>query len=72
MKFFNNLLREKSTKPNPGLLASAINDHWQPKPRRLMLALEPRIMFDGAAVETAVDTAFDPGSLVRDNAVVGG
>ncbi len=41
-----------------------------PKPRRLMLALEPRIMFDGAVVETAVDTAFDPGALVRDNAVV--
>lgn len=43
MKFFNNLLREKSTKSNPGLLASAINDHWHPKPRRLMLVLEPRI-----------------------------
>ena len=43
MKFFNKLLREKSTKPNPGLLASAINDHWHPKPRRLMLALELRI-----------------------------
>jgi len=35
-----------------------------------MLALEPRIMFDGAAVETAVDTVADATLPVQDTAAI--
>lgn len=71
MKFIKNLLKEEKTgKTDTDLTNSANNKSPIYQPRRTMMALEPRIMFDGAAVETAVDTVTDPGSLVQDNAVV--
>lgn len=71
MKFIKNLLKEKPGKINANLSTPVSHNDWHHKqPRRTMMALEPRIMFDGAAVETAVDTVTDPGSLVQDNAIV--
>jgi|GEM_PF-1255042 len=59
MKFIRNLPNEKtgkinSTQPTP---VSYSDLHY--KSRRTMMALEPRIMFDGAAAETAADAVVD-------------
>ncbi|MDD1619946.1 MAG: DUF4347 domain-containing protein [Methylococcaceae bacterium] len=46
----------------------ALNGDTFYKPRLTMLALEPRIMFDGAAVATAVDATADPAPVALDAA----
>ncbi|MDP1772665.1 MAG: DUF4347 domain-containing protein [Methylobacter sp.] len=70
MKFIKTMLKEKSGKINSNLSAPAIDYGSHYKPRRTMMALEPRIMFDGAAVETAVDTVTDPKPPVQDAAAI--
>jgi len=70
MKFIKTMLKEKSGKINSNLSAPAIGNDLHYKPRRTMMALEPRIMFDGAAVETAVDTVTDPKPPVQDTAAI--
>ena len=49
-------------------LASAITETKQPKPA-LMMQLEPRIMFDGAAVATAVDIVHNDVAVTKDAAL---
>lgn len=66
MKFIKNLLKEKTGKINSSLTGSAINNAPLHKPRRTMIALEPRIMFDGAAVATA-DASLPDTALTHDN-----
>jgi len=72
MKFIKTMLKEKSGKINSNLSAPAIGNDLYYKPRRTMMALEPRIMFDGAAAETAADTVIDSTSAipVQDTAVI--
>jgi hypothetical protein len=72
MKFIKNLLKEKSSSINSNLSAPATDNDFLYQPRRTMMALEPRIMFDGAAVETAADTAAatEPAAPVQDAAAI--
>ncbi|MGZ5016193.1 MAG: DUF4347 domain-containing protein, partial [Methylobacter sp.] len=71
MKFIKTMLKEKSGKVNSSLSAPAIDYGSHYKPRRTMMALEPRIMFDGAAAATTADTVADTKPPVQDNAVIG-
>ena len=51
-------------------LAAAITDSRQPKAKpALMMQLEPRIMFDGAAVATAIDIVHNDVAVTKDVAV---
>jgi autotransporter-associated beta strand protein len=72
MKFIKNLLKEKSGSINSNLSAPATDNDFLYQPRRTMMALEPRIMFDGAAVETAADTtaAVEPAPPLQDAAAI--
>ena len=72
MKFIKNLLKEKLGSINSNLSAPATDNDFLYQPRRTMMALEPRIMFDGAAVETAADTtaAAEPAPAVQDAAAI--
>ncbi|MGZ5058791.1 MAG: DUF4347 domain-containing protein, partial [Methylobacter sp.] len=71
MKFIKTMLKEKSGKVNSSLSAPTIDYGSHYKPRRTMMALEPRIMFDGAAAATTADTVADTKPPVQDNAVIG-
>ncbi|MFA5017957.1 MAG: DUF4347 domain-containing protein, partial [Methylobacter sp.] len=65
MQFIKTMLKEKTGKVNSSLSAPALSKH-----RRTMIALEPRIMFDGAAVETAVDATADSSPVAQDTAAI--
>ncbi|MGZ5077721.1 MAG: DUF4347 domain-containing protein, partial [Methylobacter sp.] len=71
MKFIKTMLKEESGKVNSSLSAPAIDYGSHYKPRRTMIALEPRIMFDGAAAATTADAVADTKPPVQDNAVIG-
>ncbi len=70
MNFFKSLFKEKPGKIHANLSAAAYqlpkHSLGNQSPRRTMIALEPRIMFDGAAVATAVDTVIDATPPVQD------
>ncbi|WP_331305573.1 DUF4347 domain-containing protein, partial [Methylobacter sp. Wu8] len=70
MKVIETMLKEKSSKINSKLSAPAIGNDLYYKPRRTMIALEPRLMFDGAAAETAADTVTDTKPPVQDAAAI--
>ncbi|MDI1360041.1 MAG: DUF4347 domain-containing protein, partial [Methylobacter sp.] len=70
MKFIKTMLKEKPGKINSNLSAPATGNNMYSKPRRTMLALEPRIMFDGAAAATAADAVTDPKPPVQDTAAI--
>ncbi|TAK60156.1 DUF4347 domain-containing protein, partial [Methylobacter sp.] len=70
MKFINTMLKGKPGKINSNLPAPATDNDFLYKPRRTMMALEPRIMFDGAAVETVAEAAAEPSSPVQDAAAI--
>ncbi|HEY8036212.1 MAG TPA: DUF4347 domain-containing protein, partial [Methylobacter sp.] len=70
MKFIKTMLKEKPGKINSNLSAPAIGNDVYSKPRRTMMALEPRIMFDGAAAATVADTVTDTKPPVQDTAVI--
>ncbi|MCK9622770.1 MAG: DUF4347 domain-containing protein, partial [Methylobacter sp.] len=70
MKFIKTMLKEKSGEINSNLSAPATDNDFLYKPRRTMIALEPRIMFDGAAVETVADAAAEPAPTVQDAAAI--
>ncbi|MDD4905243.1 MAG: DUF4347 domain-containing protein, partial [Methylobacter tundripaludum] len=55
MNFIKSPFKEKSGKTNSSLSTSVLWGDSQHKPRRTMIALEPRLMFDGAAAATAAD-----------------
>ncbi|HEY8160284.1 MAG TPA: DUF4347 domain-containing protein, partial [Methylobacter sp.] len=57
MNFIKSPFKEKSGQTNSSLGTSALLDDSHYKLRRTMIALEPRIMFDGAAAATAADVA---------------
>ena len=65
MQFIKTMLKEKTGKVNSNSSAPALSKH-----RRTMIALEPRIMFDGAAVETAVDATADSSPVAQDSAAI--
>ncbi|MGZ8174976.1 DUF4347 domain-containing protein, partial [Methylobacter sp.] len=77
MKFIKTILKNQSGKINSNQSAPAspvskpaLGNQPPYKSRRTMMALEPRIMFDGAAVETAVDTVADATPPVQDAAAI--
>jgi len=66
MKFITNLPKEKTGKINSSQSTPASYRDMHYPPRRTMMALEPRIMFDGAAAETAADAVVDAKPPVQD------
>jgi len=70
MKFIKTMLTKKPGKINSNLSAPAIDYGSHYKPRRTMMALEPRIMFDGAAAATTADAVVDTKPPVQDTAAV--
>jgi len=70
MKFIKTMLTKKPGKINSNLSAPAIDYGSHYKPRRTMMALEPRIMFDGAAAATTADAVVDTKPPVQDTAAI--
>jgi len=70
MKFIKTMLTKKPGKINSNLSAPAIDYGSHYKPRRTMMALEPRIMFDGAAAATTADAVVDTKPSVQDTAAI--
>ncbi|WP_081813257.1 DUF4347 domain-containing protein [Methylobacter tundripaludum] len=70
MKFIKTMLTKKPGKINSNLSAPAIDYGSHYKPRRTMMALEPRIMFDGAAAATTADAVVDTKPPVQDAAAI--
>ncbi|MGZ5049625.1 MAG: DUF4347 domain-containing protein [Methylobacter sp.] len=71
MKFIKTMLLEKTGKINSSLSTSAFPMAEPDRlhaPRRTLMALEPRIMFDGAAVATADAALPDVKPVATDNA----
>jgi autotransporter-associated beta strand protein len=72
MKFIKTMLTEKLGKINSSLSTSALlvagPEFANRRPRRTMMALEPRIMFDGAAVATADAALQDASASQHDGA----
>ena len=69
MNFFKTLFKKNSSNIKSSLSSSALNNALDDKPRTTMMVLEPRIMFDGAALDTAIHDVIDVKPPVQDTRV---